>query len=361
MPIPRFAFSRLVSVLLPLALSSVSLAGPDSTKNDAPRAASKGRFLAVLPLGHQGVDASAANVLTEALADEILRLKRVRVMERSQMENILKEQGFQQSGACDGSECAVEVGRILGIDLMVVGTLGKIGNTYTLSVRAVDVGSSEVVASARRSIRGEIDILFTEMLPVLAKELVSGVVTGSASSPDRGASTKVLDTFVDPRDDQRYEYARIGSLDWMMRNMNYRVSQFSSWCYDDAPGNCGFLGRLYVWDKATLACPQGWRLPTDQEWKDLAENLGGMDKAGDLMRSAKGAKDNSLFRAKAAGFRDPEGHYLGIGAFSLWWSATESDTATAGSWGLDFSGTSLGFGEALKANGYSVRCVRPVQ
>lgn len=346
----------LLAALLLLAGSAVS--SPEVTRVDTSKSV-KQRSLAVLPLAAQGVDASAAKVLTDALADELLRLRRARVMERSQMENILKEQGFQQSGACDGSECAVEVGRILGIDLMVVGTLGKIGNTYTLSVRAVDVATSEVLASARRSIRGEIDVLFTEMLPVLAKELLGGVVSGAASSPDRGISTVVLETFVDPRDDQRYQHVRIGQLDWMLRNMNYRVSQYASWCYEDAPGNCGFLGRLYTWDKAELACPTGWRLPTDEEWARLAEDLGGKDKAGALMRSAKGAKDNSLFRAKAAGFRDPEGHYLGIGAFSLWWTSTETDSVSAKSWGLDFSGNSIDSGDALKANGYSVRCVRP--
>ena len=45
---------------------------------------------------------------------------------------MLKEQGFQQSG-CVSSECAVEAGKLLGVDQIVTGSIGKIGSYYTVS------------------------------------------------------------------------------------------------------------------------------------------------------------------------------------------------------------------------------------
>lgn len=140
-------------------------------------------LVAVMPLVGEGIDSSASNIVTDALADELVRLGRVRVMERSQMEKILSEQGFQQSGACNGNECAVEVGRLLSIDRMVIGTLGKLGSSYTLSVRVVSVTTGEILGSSRRILKGEIEALVTQMLPPVAQELMARMEGGAAAGP----------------------------------------------------------------------------------------------------------------------------------------------------------------------------------
>jgi len=129
-------------------------------------------LVAVMPLAPQGVDAASALVVTDALSDQLLREGQVRVMERSQMQKILNEQGFQQSGICDGGECALAVGKLLSIDRMVVGSLGKLGESYTLSVRVVDVATGEVLGSARRMRKGAIDDVIADLLPLVTKDLV---------------------------------------------------------------------------------------------------------------------------------------------------------------------------------------------
>lgn len=146
-------------------------------------------LVAIMPLRGQGVDSSSSEVVSDALADELLATRKVRVMERAQMQNILREQGFQQSGACDGSECAVEVGKLLSIDRMVVGSFGKLGGSYTLSLRLVDVQTGEVLASSRRMRKGEIDDVVRGIVPETASDLVrglGGVEASSASASDDG-------------------------------------------------------------------------------------------------------------------------------------------------------------------------------
>ncbi len=69
-----------------------------------------------------------------------------------------------------------------------------------------------------------------------------------------------------------------GGLTWMTKNLNYELPD--SWCYDNDPANCAEYGRLYTWEAAKKACQSlgnGWRLPTDQEWRDLAKRFGGAD------------------------------------------------------------------------------------
>lgn len=162
----RFVTQMLLIALLPLALAQAQ-------ERRIPT-------IAVMPLSGPGLDAAASQAITDGLADELIKTGKVRVMERSQMESILKEQGFQQSGACDGSECAVQVGKLLSIEQMVVGSVGKLGSSYSIMVRSVDVTTGEVMASSRKVQRGEIDEVVVGVLPVLASELTSGKAGASA-------------------------------------------------------------------------------------------------------------------------------------------------------------------------------------
>lgn len=129
-------------------------------------------LVAVMPLEARKIDTSDALTLRDALSNDLVRTGEVRVMERAQIETILREQGFQQSGLCDQGECAVQMGKMLGIDRIVVGSVGKIGETYTVSLRMVDVTTGEVRSTASRNQRGQIDAVLTDLLPQVAMDLV---------------------------------------------------------------------------------------------------------------------------------------------------------------------------------------------
>lgn len=148
--------------------------------------------VAVLPLSSQGVDSASAQVLTDALSDELLKSGKVRVMERSQMAEVLKEQGFQNSGSCDQSECAVQMGKLLGIEKIVVGSLGRFGSTYTVSLRGVDVATGEVVASVRKLQKGEMDAILTDLLPPVAQELATRLSGGTPAKDSSVVAVKPI-------------------------------------------------------------------------------------------------------------------------------------------------------------------------
>jgi hypothetical protein len=135
-------------------------------------------LLAVMPMEARQVSADDALILSEALASELQNSGEVRVMERTQMDKILSEQGFQKSGACSGTECAVEVGQLLGIDRMVVGSVGHLGRTYVLVARMVNVSTGEVLRSSTRQAAGEIDQILTSLVPDVAADL-----TGRSTKP----------------------------------------------------------------------------------------------------------------------------------------------------------------------------------
>jgi TolB-like protein len=124
--------------------------------------------IAVLTLEGKGISSQESEILTERLRSTLVRLGRFKVLERSQMEAIMEEQGFQQTG-CLTNECLVEAGRILGVRLMVSGTVGKIGASYAVDVRLFDVETSEIIRAVTRNHQGAIEALLTVMEDIAAE------------------------------------------------------------------------------------------------------------------------------------------------------------------------------------------------
>ncbi len=181
--------------------------------------------------------------------------------------------------------------------------------------------------------------------------------------PDYGEMT-------DPRDDRTYKTIRIGSQLWMAENLNYSIQ--NSWCYDETDDNCLLYGRLYDWENATDACPEGWHLPSDVEWDLLADYLGGESIAGGRMKAAgtlqggtglwespnTSGVNSSGFSGLPGGRRYPGGEFYGIGIDGYWWCSNDN--------GVDFSyfrvlryfNAEIHRGIAHKIYAGSVRCIK---
>ncbi len=135
-------------------------------------------ILAIEQLIPHNVEQSAANIITDRLRAELINANIFRIMERGQMDVILKEQGFQQSGGCD-AECLVEVGQLLGVDQMIVGTVGKIGELFTISARMLDVETGEVLFTVNNDYEGKISGLLSIAVPIIANNIVVKSTLGS--------------------------------------------------------------------------------------------------------------------------------------------------------------------------------------
>lgn len=117
---------------------------------------------AVLDLEGRGISALEAATLTDRMRSELVKTGAVMVVERGQMQQILGEQDFQMTG-CTSDECAVEIGQMLGVTKMVAGSIGKIGATFTVDLRTINVGTGAILNTMTRDYRGEIDGLLTQI------------------------------------------------------------------------------------------------------------------------------------------------------------------------------------------------------
>ena len=236
--------------------------------------------------------------------------------------------------------------------------IGSVGNPpYTLDWNTLDagIGSHSIKAivydNCGMNSSDEIEIVVTEY---------TGILVGS---------------FTDPRDGQVYDTLQIGSQTWFVDNLNYEVD--SSWWYNNDADNGKKYGRLYTWDAAQGACPDGWHLPTDDEWKTLESYVGlrhdlldlmgwrGFDEGKKLKATSgweyHGNGTNSTgFSALPAGFRDVNGDFASLGEIEAWWAATEYSVNTEQGWwhGLEAQVNLIGRNVINKDNAISVRCLK---
>jgi TolB-like protein len=144
--------------------------------------------IAVSDLAGQGIDASNAAVITDRLRSELFNTGTITVLERSQMQDILKEQGFQQAG-CTTDQCAVETGQMLGVKYMVVGSIGLVGHTYTIASRLIDVSTGKMVATANVDCRCEIDDVLSRSTVEIARKLAQSFSNAQNNESPKPAAT----------------------------------------------------------------------------------------------------------------------------------------------------------------------------
>ena len=126
--------------------------------------------VAVLDFEPNGIPDYEAETLTERLRSEIANTKAVRLTDRKLLEKILQEQGLQQSG-CTTDECAAEVGQLLGAQFMISGSIGKLGDTFTIDAKMVSVTTGAAERTKTATYRGPIAGMIAEM-EILAWEIV---------------------------------------------------------------------------------------------------------------------------------------------------------------------------------------------
>ncbi len=200
-------------------------------------------------------------------------------------------------------------------------------------------------------------------------------------------------------DSMNYRIVKIGEQWWMAENLAYLPSVSPAFCsYTDtlyyvydyegkdvsaakATENYLIYGALYNWKAAMVACPNGWHLPSDEEWGKLAQfvsdqkgpynqniwtdwyELGKHLKASNGWKDDGNGSDDFGFSAIPGGSLDYGGgnyHFEDISTECYFWSSTESSSGSSRSWRkyLRYINSSFYSSTFNKDYGYSVRCVK---
>lgn len=173
------------------------------------------------------------------------------------------------------------------------------------------------------------------------------------------------DFIMDERDGNIYLTAKFKDTWWMCQNLKFNPGEGST-CYENDETNCMLKGRLYTQETAMNACPEGYHLPSDEEWKAL-ESYIGMDKndldqtynrnsgtVGKFLRMGGGLS----FDADYVGMVNPKGNSSHAGNRAYFWTSTQDDNEL--SWIRVIEKTRDGVERLLihKNTMLTVRCVK---
>lgn len=148
-----------------------------------------GTNAAVIPFSPgAGIDSAEANIIAERFQAELLNTGKFDLLDRQQMDAILREQGFQQSGACTGGDCSVQIGQLLGVDKIFSGSVSKIGSLYTLNVRRIDVTTGRVEAQHAIDTDGGIEETLTKSCKTMATRFIPAEKTEASITPAKKSS-----------------------------------------------------------------------------------------------------------------------------------------------------------------------------
>lgn len=186
----------------------------------------------------------------------------------------------------------------------------------------------------------------------------------SCSSDDNGGSQEVADftvsNFTDERDGTVYKTVKIGNQVWFAENLNYILDNDESKCYAESTSNCLLYGQLYRADDALSACPNGWHLPSEDEWQELFDYLGGTNLATDLLEVGASFQNTEIqFNLLPAGrFWSNQVGYEFLGDTGFYWTASAGVSQFATTKFIQFTpGVSLTTDQESAGRGMSCRCV----
>lgn len=345
------------------------------------------KTLAILDLQPIGISEQEGKAFTERLCSEIVGTKYFVVLERRKIEEILDETEFQLSG-CTSSECMIEAGQILGVQLMIGGSVSKVGNLYSVNIRLIDVETSEILNKATEDIYGSIEDLFKNGTKIVAKKLISDSYNIDINEGEITRNNNLSRNIVKDIDGNEYKTVKIGNQIWMAENLkvgHYRngdpikfISDKSEWntqyngsyCfYNNDLNIANIYGYLYNWyainDIRNIA-PEGWHVPTDSDWQILIDYLGGAKIAGGKIKEVSskwtnpnsGATNESSFSAIPSGSIERDGLFKGIGNYVAFWSSLEASNENAWVRYLNYYLSGIYRVNWSKCSGYSVRCIK---
>ncbi|MEW6558056.1 MAG: CsgG/HfaB family protein [Elusimicrobiota bacterium] len=130
------------------------------------------KTIAVIDFGAQNTSASDAAIISDFLRTELVKKECFKVVDKTNMTKILEEQKFQYTG-CTDQICAVQIGKVLNVQLMVIGLYSKLEELRYLTANIVDVETGEIIISEKMKFEEVKDI--NKVVEKLAEKLVRDV------------------------------------------------------------------------------------------------------------------------------------------------------------------------------------------
>lgn len=158
----------------------------------------------------------------------------------------------------------------------------------------------------------------------LALALVSNLFVSCKKDKDNKLQQSAESIFKDPRDNKVYKTIRMGNQTWFAENLAYEgtLNAGSSFRPYSSLDSARKYGMMYSGDAAKIVCPNGWHLPSDEEWKVLERYLGMSEEDLSTVSSfyPRGKDKNVALKLNKGGTSKFES--MNVYGFGFYWAST---------------------------------------
>ncbi len=148
----------------------------------------------------QPEDQWLSDSFAETLMMGLLEVKDLRVIERSQIQQLLREQQFGQSAFAD-EQTAPQIGKMLGADMLVMGSYEKVGSRLRAYVRFVDVETGEIDSRHKGKVEGQAEQVFN-----LQKQLARHLLTQLQPNTPEPQVTRVQQAMIHTESTKAHQF-----------------------------------------------------------------------------------------------------------------------------------------------------------
>jgi len=214
--------------------------------------------VAVMPLKGAELPKSAVDALDELLVVSMASLGPYKVITPQDISAMLGREQLKDQLGCDDVACAAEIGGALGARYLLSGTARKLGSKLYMTLSLIDSQRQEVVKRSKAKVKNDED-LYEQAIETSVRDLF-GLQGAAVAQPVATPSQPTA-----PSQSQPNEVQQSGTnLYWL------RCPVGETW----NGSSCDGKAKIFRWDDAQKACPQGYRVPTRAEYATL---LGGCD------------------------------------------------------------------------------------
>jgi TolB-like protein len=173
--------SQPIAARLPFAVLAILIWASSGVAQaqQAPKPPDGRQLVAVLDFEALGATKIEASAITDQVREGLLNGGAYRLVDRAQMDKVLEEQALQQQG-CTTQECAVQVGKILGVRRLVTGKVTRVGSLWVLTATLIDVETAETLRAVSAQSEGAYRTALTEGSAALVAKLTERQQTAPA-------------------------------------------------------------------------------------------------------------------------------------------------------------------------------------
>ncbi len=189
--------------------------------------------------------------------------------------------------------------------------------------------------------------------------ILLGIIVVFSTSCEKDSNDGEFTSFTDTRDGRTYKCVEINGVTWMAENFSYQPpAKSSDDVIDYSKGDISF--KLYRWSIISSIIPEGWHLPSESEYDELIQYLGGYDVAGNKMKAIgvwegteNGNNESGFSALPGCNKEDPTGFL-----YTYFWTSTEVNETMAKKLSIAYGIPNVAIYEESKEDFLCVRLIK---